>query len=68
MSLAADAIKALRDMVLLTAEVGRLADATSELAKENRDLRDRVIRLETIIDMAREHAKSRVLAQEKGTR
>ena len=57
MSLTSDALKALRDMVLINEKITRLSAATERLDQEQRRLSERLVRLETIIDLAREAAR-----------
>ena len=57
MSLTTDALKALRDMVLINEKVTRLTAATERLDQEQRHVVERLVRLETIIDLAREAAR-----------
>ena len=61
MSLTTDALKALRDVVLMNEKIGRLTAATERLEHDQRNMADRLIRLETIIDLAREAAQRRAL-------
>jgi regulator of replication initiation timing len=49
----------LRSVATVIDKVTELSDEISELRAENRDLRDRVIRIETIIDGARHHATAK---------
>jgi hypothetical protein len=51
-----DAWDTLRSVATVIDKVTELSDEMSALRAENRDSRDRVIRIETIIDEARRHA------------
>ena len=61
MSLTGDALKTLRDVVLMNEKITRLSASTERLEHEQRNLADRLIRLETIIDLAREATGRRAL-------
>ncbi|MPZ20302.1 MAG: hypothetical protein GEV06_20650 [Luteitalea sp.] len=56
MSVPKEAWDTLRSVATIIDEVTDLSDEIKALRTENRDLRDRVIRLETIIEEARRHA------------
>ncbi len=61
MSLTSDALRALRDMVLINEKITRLSVVTERLDQEQRRVVERLVRLETIIDLAREAARQQRL-------
>jgi hypothetical protein len=58
-SLAREAWDTLRSVATMLDKLTELSDEVRILRTEHRDLRDRVIRIETIIDEARRHAAPR---------
>ena len=65
MSVLKDAWETLRAVAAIVDKVADLSDEVRVLRSENRDLRDRVVRIETIIDEARRQAASRRLPPRK---
>jgi regulator of replication initiation timing len=55
----------LRSVATIVDKVTALAEEVTALRAENRDLRDRLIRIETIIDEARRQAQPRRLPPKK---
>jgi regulator of replication initiation timing len=55
----------LRSVATIVDNVTTLSEEVRALRAENRDLRDRLIRIETIIDEARRHAQPRRLPPKK---
>jgi regulator of replication initiation timing len=55
----------LRSVAAIVDKVTELSDEVKMLRAENRDLRDRVVRIETIINEARRHADTRRLPPKK---
>jgi regulator of replication initiation timing len=51
----------LREVAAIIDKVSDLSDEVKALRAENRDLRDRIIRIETIVDEARRHTAARAL-------
>lgn len=64
MSALKDAWDTLRAVASVLDKTAELSVEVRELRAENRDLRERVIRIETIIDEARRHAAPRRLPRE----
>ena len=52
MSLMGDILKALKDVVLMNDRITHLTETSKALVKENRDLHDRLVRVEVFIEMA----------------
>lgn len=65
MSLIEKAWETLRSVALIVDKVAELSVEVKALRTENRDLRDRLVRLETILDEARRHAAARRLPPKK---
>lgn len=65
MSLLKEVWETLRSVAAIIDKVTELSDEIKVLRAENRDLRDRVVRIETIIDEARRHAQTRRLPPTK---
>jgi regulator of replication initiation timing len=61
MSVLKEAWETLRSVAAIIDKVTELSGEVKALRAENRDLRDRVVRIETIIDEARRHAAPRRL-------
>ncbi len=61
MSFATDAIKALKDVVLMNERIERLTESTKELRRTQGDMHDRLVRIEVFIDLAREALQRRAL-------
>lgn len=61
MSLVKEAWDTLRAVATVIDKVTELSEETKALREENRALRDRLVRIETIIDEARRNATSRPL-------
>jgi predicted nucleic acid-binding Zn-ribbon protein len=59
MSLAKEAWDTLRSVATVLEKLTELSAEVKALRAEHRDLRDRVVRIETIIDEARRHAADR---------
>jgi regulator of replication initiation timing len=58
-SLAREAWGTLRSVATILDKLTELSEEVRALRAEHRDLRDRVVRIETIIDEARRHAATR---------
>ena len=56
-----DAWETLRAVASMVDKVADLSHEVRSLREENRDLRERLVRIETIIDEARRHAATRAL-------
>lgn len=65
MSLLKEAWDTLHSVATIIDKVTELSDEVKVLRSENRDLRDRVVRIETIINEARRHAETRRLPPRK---
>ena len=65
MTVVRDAWDTLRSVATVLDKVTELAEEVRIMRAENRDLRDRLVRIETIIDEARRHAASRRLPPKK---
>jgi len=52
MSTLADVMKALREVIVMNERVVGLADAVQKLAAESVETRERLVRVETILDLA----------------
>jgi regulator of replication initiation timing len=65
MSLVKEAWETLRSVATIIDKVTELSEEVKVLRAENRDLRDRLVRIETIIDEARRHAAARRLPPKK---
>lgn len=61
MSIVKEAWETLRSVAAVIDKLTELSGEVKALRAENRDLRDRVVRIETIIDEARRHAADRRL-------
>ncbi|MPY87465.1 MAG: hypothetical protein GEU99_06050 [Luteitalea sp.] len=61
MSLVKEAWDTLRSVATIIDKVTELSGEVKALRTEHRELRDRVVRIETIIDEARRHAPARRL-------
>lgn len=61
MSLAADVLNTLKQVVLMNDKIERLEKAADKQEETTLNLRDRVIRLEAFIDVARASAHARAL-------
>jgi hypothetical protein len=64
-SLVKDAWDTLRSVATVVDKVKDLSDEVKTLRAENRDLRERLVRIETIIDEARRRASTRRLPPRK---
>ena len=53
MSVVKDALKAMKEVMLLSSKVDNVGSVLSELSNEIRDHENRLIRMETIIDVAK---------------
>lgn len=51
MSLVADAVKAMKEVLILTEKVEQTASTLSEITKELKDHNGRIIRLETFVEI-----------------
>ena len=51
MSIIKDAIASMKEVILISEKVERVGDVLSELSKEVRNHNDRLVRLETIIEI-----------------
>jgi hypothetical protein len=51
MSIIKDAIASMKEVILISEKVERVGDVLSELSKEVRGHNDRLVRIETIIEM-----------------
>ncbi len=51
MSIIKDAIASMKEVILISEKVERVGGVLSELSKEVRDHNDRLVRIETIIEM-----------------
>lgn len=65
MTVLKEAWDTLRSVAAIIDKVTELSDEVKMLRAENRELRDRVVRIETIIDEARRHAETRRLPPKK---
>ena len=65
MSVVKDAWSSLRAVAAIIERVTELSEEIRLLRVENRDLRDRVVRIETIIEEARRHRAARSLPPKK---
>ena len=65
MTLVKEAWDTLRSVATVLDKVTELAEEVRIMRAENRDLRDRLVRIETIIEEARRHALSRRLPPKK---
>lgn len=65
MSVLKEAWDTLRSVATIIDKVTELSDEVKALRTENRDLRDRVVRIETIIEEARRQAAGRRLPPAK---
>jgi hypothetical protein len=65
MSVLKEAWDTLRSVAMIIDKVTELSGEVKVLRIENRDLRDRVVRIETIFDEARRHAETRRLPPRK---
>lgn len=65
MSLLKEAWDTLRSVASIIDKVTELSDEVKMLRADNRDLRDRVVRIETVINEARRHAEARRLPPRK---
>lgn len=65
MTLLKEAWDTLRSVATVVDKVTDLSDEVKLLRAEHRDLRDRLVRIETIIDEARRHATARRLPPRK---
>lgn len=65
MTLLKEAWETLRSVAAIIDKVTELSEEVKVLRAENRDLRDRVVRIETIISEARRHAETRRLPSRK---
>ena len=61
MSVLQEAWATLREVAAIIDKVSDLSDEVKALRAENRDLRDRIIRIETIVDEARRQSAARAL-------
>ncbi len=61
MSFAADALKTLKDVVLMNERIENLTKATEGLEAERRDMHDRLVRVEVFIELLREANSRRAL-------
>lgn len=52
MSTMGDVVKVLKDVVMMNERIEQLTAITKELERENRDMRERLVRVETIIEIA----------------
>ena len=60
MTVLKDAWETLRSVAAIVDKVTDLSDEVKALRIENRDLRDRIVRIETIIDEARRYTATRL--------
>lgn len=67
MTLIKEAWETLRAVASIVDKVTELSEEVKVLRAENRDLRDRVVRIETIVDEARRHATARRLPPRKSS-
>lgn len=65
MTVLKEAWDTLRSVAAIIDKVTALSHEVTVLRAENRDLRDRVVRIETIIEEARRHAAARPLPPKK---
>jgi regulator of replication initiation timing len=65
MTLVKEAWETLRSVATIVDKVTELSDEVKILRAENRDLRDRLVRIETIIEEARNFASARRLPPKK---
>lgn len=65
MTVLKEAWETLRSVATIVDKVTELSAEVKALRAENRDLRDRVVRIETIINEARRHAEPRRLPPKK---
>lgn len=56
-------IDGVRDVIKMTDEIRRLSDGMKELAVEVREMDRRLIRLETMVEIARSHTGGAVVAE-----
>jgi regulator of replication initiation timing len=66
MGFAKDAWETLRAVASIVDKLADLSGEVKSLREENRDLRERLVRIETIIDEARRNAAQRSLPARKG--
>jgi regulator of replication initiation timing len=66
MGFAKDAWETLRAVASVVDKLADLSGEVKSLREENRDLRERLVRIETIIDEARRNAAQRSLPARKG--
>lgn len=59
MSLIKDAIDAMKDVVILTEKVDRVGKILDSMAVEYKDHEKRLVRLETLVEVAKMHQLSR---------
>lgn len=65
MTVLKEAWDTLRSVAAIIDKVTELSDEVKMLRAETRELRDRVVRIDTIIDEARRHAETRRLPPKK---
>lgn len=65
MTVLKEAWDTLRSVAAIVDKVTELSAEVKDLRAENRDLRDRLVRIETIINEARRHAEPRRLPPKK---